>query len=279
MAALSELTRTLISAHLEVFVENLVNDYRNRAVEPMVTPAGYLSRTDAKGSLKPFHAAIVPSEVLRISAFERGLVTRLGSSLEQCALLIARQRYPEAQRGYELSGDISTNALAEIDRQLDAFERVNSDGKRRPALNDMVDAVLRVNSGGPTAERRKKVDLFLRSSSGSEYYFEMKSPKPNKDQCARITQGILQVHALRQQARPKVRSYLAFPYNPYGNSRADYNWSYPKNYLPFDEAVLVGDEFWTLLGGPGAYEELLEIYHYVGRVKGKFIAEALAFGN
>ena len=68
-------------------------------------------------------------------------------------------------------------------------------------------------------------------------------------------------------------------YNPYGNSREDYNWTYPKNYMPYDDAVLIGDEFWRIVGGPTTYQELLEIYRYVGRVKGKYIADALAFGT
>lgn len=279
MATLSELTKTRITAHLEVFVENLVNDYRNRAVATMTSVPEYLSLSDAKGGLKPFHAAIVPSEVLRISAFERGLVTRLGTSLEQCALLIARDRHFEAQRGYEVVGGVSTGALAEVDRQLEMYERTTSDPARRPSLDDMIASVLKANQSGEMALRRKKADIFFRANDGSEFYFEMKSPKPNKDQCARITQGILLIHALRGLARPKVNCYLAMPYNPFGNRREDYTWSYPRNYMPYDDAVLIGEEFWTMVGGQGAYEELLEIYRYVGRVKGKFIAEALVLGS
>ena len=279
MSAISELTKTRIVAHLEVFVENLVSDFRNRAVASMTDATDYLALSDPKGGLRPFHAAIVPSEVLRISAFERGLVTRLGTSLEQCALLIARDRHVEAQRGYEVVGGVSTAALAEIERQLDMYERTTSDPARRPSLDAMIDSVLKANQSGEMALRRKKADIFFRANDGSEFYFEMKSPKPNKDQCARIMQGILLIHAQRGLSRPRVNCFLAMPYNPYGNSRKQYTWSYPLNYMPFDDAVLIGEEFWTLLGGAGTYEELLEIYRYIGQVKGKFIAEALAFDS
>ncbi len=99
MAAISSVTRSKILAYLEVFVEKLVEDFRGRAVQSMTGPADYLSKTDKKGGLKPFHAALIPSEVLRISAFERGLVTRLGTSFEECAKLIALDHHQDAKEG------------------------------------------------------------------------------------------------------------------------------------------------------------------------------------
>lgn len=279
MPAISELTRAKIIAHLEVFVENWVEDYRGRTAESMTTVQNYLSKTDKRGGLKPFHAALVPPEVLRISAFERGLVTRLGSSLEECAKVIALDHHRDAQRGYVLQGEISTEALAKIEEQVATFEHVPANATSRPSLESMLDGILRADELGTRIGRDKKVDLFVLGRDGNEYYFEMKSPKPNKDQCLRITQGILQIHALRRQSQPQVRGYLALPYNPFGNSRDTYNWSYPKNYMPYDEVVLIGGEFWALIGGPTTYQELLELYRYVGGIKGKYVADALAFGN
>jgi len=55
------------------------------------------------------------------------------------------------------------------------------------------------------------------------------------------------------------------PYNPFGDSRADYRWGYAMNYTPFDEAVVIGAEFWNLLGGSSIYQELLALYEEVGR--------------
>ena len=277
MSAISDVTRTKIIAHLEVFIENWVEDYRGSTSQAMTSPKAYLEMKDKKGRLKPFHAALVPPEVLRISAFERGLVTRLGTSFEECAKLIALDHHKDAVRGYVLRGEVSESSLAEIESQLAAFEHSTSDGERRLDLHSMIERVLSANNTGQYINRDKKIDLYIRTHHDEEYYFEIKSPKPNKDQCLRIMQGILQVHALRKQDRPEVKSYLAFPYNPFGNSRADYNWTYPKNYMPYEETVLIGDEFWTLLGGPTTYLELLELYRYVGSVKGKYVAEALAF--
>jgi hypothetical protein len=67
-------------------------------------------------------------------------------------------------------------------------------------------------------------------------------------------------------------------YNPYGPDRSDYRWSFAINYTSFNDSVVIGQEFWQIVGGPAAYEELLEIYQEVGREKGKYMIDALAFG-
>lgn len=89
---------------------------------------------------------------------------------------------------------------------------------------------------------------------------------------------LLRFHLLREMNRPQVQSYYAMPYNPYGASKSDYKWSQAISYLPFDEAVLIGQDFWNLVGGETAYGELLEIYLEVGREKGKYMLDSLAFG-
>ena len=57
-----------------------------------------------------------------------------------------------------------------------------------------------------------------------------------------------------------VQAYFAVVYNPYGLTCADYRWSFALGYTPFDQAVVIGDEFWNVVGGPTVYEESLKIY-------------------
>jgi hypothetical protein len=42
--------------------------------------------------------------------------------------------------------------------------------------------------------------------------------------------------------------------------------------------VLIGEEFWKIIGGKGTYEELLDIYREVGHEKSKAMMDALLFG-
>lgn len=67
-------------------------------------------------------------------------------------------------------------------------------------------------------------------------------------------------------------------YNPYGPTREDYGWTIPQSYMPFDQGVVIGHEFWDIIGGPTAYRELLEMYQTVGKEKSKYMIDTLAFG-
>jgi hypothetical protein len=48
--------------------------------------------------------------------------------------------------------------------------------------------------------------------------------------------------------------------------------------MPFDDGLVIGHEFWEIIGGPEAYKELLDIYRTVGKEKSKYMIDALAFG-
>ncbi|MGH7275209.1 MAG: TdeIII family type II restriction endonuclease, partial [Nitrospiria bacterium] len=131
------------------------------------------------------------------------------------------------------------------------------------------DLVARVLSRttGPQTPRWKVSDIFFKESNGNETYIEVKSPKPNKGQCVEIADRQLHIHAIRKSGPPKVRTYFAMAYNPYGDKKADYNHSF-KRYLDMDRQVLLGAEFWDLVGGTGTYQEVLSIYREVGLEKG-----------
>ncbi len=47
--------------------------------------------------------------------------------------------------------------------------------------------------------------------------------------------------------------------------------------MPFDQVVVIGQEFWDIVGGVGAFEELLGIYQQVGREKSKYMLDSLSF--
>jgi len=277
LTTISSATREKIKGFLEGFIQGLVNEYKSRAVSA-IDPKAYLSQKSVEGRLKPFHAAIFPPELLRINAFERGFSTRLGSTFEECARLIAREHHSDAQRGYNISGKISLSALNEIERQVAFFEHAAVKGGPKPSLQKMVKAALAARTKVDLQSRTLKADLYILASNGTKFLFEMKSPMPNKGQCLEVIQRLLRFHLVLGQPRPKVKAYFAMAYNPYGPKRDDYRWPYARNYMPFDQAVLLGHEFWEIVGGPNTYEELLAIYQEVGIEKGKNMIDALAFG-
>lgn len=278
MAAISAKTREKIKGYIEGFIQGIIDEYKGRIIEKPSTAIEYLSRVSRKGELKPFQAALIPPELIRINQFERGLSTRLGTSLEECARLIALEYHQDARRGYDIRAEVSIAAFAEAERQKEYYEYVAKGGQAKPSFEQMITAVLNARHSDDLATKTVRADLYILANDGTEYLFEIKAPKLNKGQCLEVTQRLLRFHLLRGANRPQVQAYYAMPYNPYGVTKADYKWSYARNYLPFDQAVVIGNEFWNIVGGATAYEELLEIYLEVGREKSKYMLDALAFG-
>jgi hypothetical protein len=278
MAAISAKTREIIKGYIEGFIQGIIDEYKGRIIEKPSTAIEYLSRVSSKGELKPFQAALIPPELIRINQFERGLSTRLGTSLEECARLIALEYHQDARRGYDIRAEVSVAAFAEAECQKKYYESVAKEGQAKPSFEQMITAVLNARHSDDLATKTVRADLYILANDGTEYLFEIKAPKLDKGQCLEVIQRLLRFHLLRGANRPQVQAYYAMPYNPYGVAKADYKWSYARNYLPFDQAVVIGDEFWNIVGGATAYEELLEIYLEVGREKSKYMLDALEFG-
>lgn len=278
MSTITPLTRAKIKAYLEVFIERTVELHRGREIDAFTSSTDYLNLTSAKGRLKPFHAALLPKSISRISAFERSLSTTLGTTFEECARLIALDHHAAAQRGYDIAGTITGETIQEIERQTAIRERAVESGMELPTLDQMIDQVTTRSGSVSEVLRRVRVDLFVQTYDGRELYFELKSPVPNKGQCIEVIQRILRIHALRGIPRPQIQAYFAMAYNPFGSTREHYKWSIARQYLPFDQAVVIGHEFWTLIGGDTTFAELVEIYREVGEEKAKYVVDALAFG-
>lgn len=277
MAAINPITAQRIKAYLETFIENKVEDIKRRRLPIFDDLEAYMIAESSRGRLKPFHAAIIPKEIMRINAFERSFSTTLGTTFEECARLIALDHHDHAERSYDFRGLISTSALNEIEHQVAYYDRNTSSNLQRPTLNEMITAALAAR-GDDLEERTVRADLYVRAKDGTEYFFEIKSPKPNKGQCLEVTQRILRFHLLSGKERPAVKAYFAMAYNPYGPTREDYGWTIPQSYMPFDQGVVIGHEFWDIIGGPTTYTELLEMYQTVGKEKSKYMVDALAFG-
>ena len=142
MSAISSTTRVIIKAYLEVFIDNLVNEYRGRLIPKLDIPAAYLSSPSSTEQSELLQTALVPSELLRINEFERAFSSRLGTTYEECAKLIALEHHQEASRSYEISGEVSIEAINEIERQIALFEQSADKNANKPAFEEMIEAVL-----------------------------------------------------------------------------------------------------------------------------------------
>lgn len=101
-------------------------------------------------------------------------------------------------------------------------------------------------------------------TNNKRYAFELKAPLPNSDQTKVSKEKILKLYSMDP---PQVDgAYYALPYNPYGR-RQDYAWSFPARWFNMkkDEVVLIGDEFWEKIGGPGTYQSFIQAVNEMGR--------------
>ncbi len=113
--------------------------------------------------------------------------------------------------------------------------------------------------------KRPRVDLFLQSNDGTEYYFDLKTAKPNIDEIVGYKRKMLEWIAIRGTVNPlpkRIYTGLAIPYNPYEPQPYD-RWTF-QGMFDLPNELKVAEEFWDFVGGRGAYEELLQIFENVG---------------
>lgn len=267
-------TRISIKGYLEGFIDGLIQQHKPQEKPPRLQEfdMDYGESEPTDGSYKPFHEAIIPEQVLRVSSFERSFSTKLGSTFEECARLIASRKYKMAKRGFVATGQMPGASTTKIEELVNQIAR-----DHKPNFLQLIDEVLKVEDE-TWVERPVVSDLYLEDKSGVRYFFELKSPKPNKGQCLEIAERLLRIHAITQENRPKVNAYFAMAYNPYGSRKEDYKHSFSLQYLDMKNEVLLGEEFWEVVGGKGTFGELLDIYREVGREKTKAMMDALLFG-
>lgn len=264
--------RAQIKGFLEGWLESIIEEIKAKSSILKATDFRPIRDFSKEGNIKPFQEALLPEGILRINEFERTLSTKLGTSYEECARLIATQKFPTVQRGYRIEGPVSKNAIKEIENLTN---KVNTNGRPENYL-DLVKKIVSISKDGKDETRSRVTDLYLKDKDGNETFFEIKSPKPNKGQCVEVLDRQLQTHAIRRAGAPKVRTYFAMAYNPYGSSRSSYKHSFSIKYLDMENQVLLGKEFWDFLGGSGTNEEIVAIYQEVGKAKAQDIIDKLA---
>ena len=108
------------------------------------------------------------------------------------------------------------------------------------------------------------IDLFLEANDGTEYYFDIKTAKPNIDNIVDYKRKMLTWVALRGAIPPKPKIYtgLAIPYNPYEPKPYD-RWTF-QGMFDLPNELKVGEEFWNFIGQEDTYEQLLNVFEKVG---------------
>jgi len=208
-------------------------------------------------SAKPLYAALVPDEIFKGSHFERRFVTPFGGVWEKLSEVVAHEYHGNCSKGYTVTGEVSSERLRRIQEVLNKLEHKKK-GTERVEPNWDAELAYILEGKGEAIPTSVVCDIFIDSqTTGKKYAFELKGPLPNSDQTKVSKEKIFKLMAMNP---PKVDfAFYALVYNPYGE-KVDYNWAFPKRWFNMqeDSSVLIGDEFWDLIGDADTYKIFID---------------------
>jgi len=209
-------------------------------------------------SSMPFLSRLIQdSEKVAAYSFIHSIATTLGMSIyEDVSKIIAEETAKECFTKYDVGGVISREQKSVID---DIVRKLRN-GENKVNSAQEIKEVLRASAKDGKAQKDGAIADFFMVRNGEEYYFEIKTVKPNIDVFTKSKVKLLEWVARRR--RP-VKTFLAFPYNPY----------HPQPYERFTEQgvlekgkeFLIGKEYWDFLGGKDTFEQVLTLFDSVGK--------------
>jgi type II restriction enzyme len=208
----------------------------------------------------PFHYRLLGKDRMALFSFIHSLNTAFGTSIfEPVAVELGRNRFKKIEKQYIVGDNIFSNCqnkITEIINRLTIEPKPNKD-KELKLLRESLSGKL--NKLKPT-----KVDLFIETKEGEQYFFDLKTAKPNKGGFQKYKQTLLEWVgiALTQNKEAKVHSVIAIPYNPY-EPKPYSRWTMA-GMIDLEKELKVAEEFWDFLGSEGTYIELLDCFEKAG---------------
>ncbi len=216
---------------------------------------------DEEDSAKPFQYALLTEEGYLSKSFIHGLETSLGSWYETIAEIIAHENFKAVAKlkgTSKLTGQITNNAIQKIESILNDLDMRT----QKPNNDKETEDIFAVAQSGNSGQREQTVDLYLEHFDGREVYFEIKGPKPNKNEMKAARHDLLDIYAMRAFAGKNVNVFLGMYYNSYYPNQYK-RWT-ALRFFELEKNFLVGETFWDYLGGNGTYNQLIQIFEDVG---------------
>lgn len=247
---------------INLAIKRVVTDLMNRVMTKVTVDDPFIKEDHRRR--KPLYAALVPDEIFKGSHFERRFVTPFGRVWEQLAEVVAVEFHGGCQMGRRVTGMVGKEALRRIQEVLAKLEHPGRGAARvKPDWKAEL-AYIRAGGGEPIPVD-VVCDVFIESAeTGLKYAFELKGPLPNSDQTKVSKEKMLKLLAMSPATVD--HAFYALPYNPYGKKQ-DYAWSFPARWFDMraDSSVLIGGEFWDLIGGQGTYANFIREVNSLGK--------------
>lgn len=217
----------------------------------------------------PFLSRLVQdSEKVASYSFIHSIATSLGMSIyEDVSKIIASENSEECFTKYGMGGVLSREqkyVIANIVREL------RNNHSEKSNIEKEIKEVLRASATDGKYQKDGNIADFYMKRNGVEFYFEIKTVKPNIDVFKESKIKLLEWVARK---RKLIKVFLVFPYNPYHPQ--PYSRFTMQNMMDYPNDFLVGIDYWDLLGGKNTFEQLLEVFDNVGKVYKKRILEKI----
>lgn len=200
-----------------------------------------LSNYNPETQSMPFHYRLLGKNRMALFSFIHSINTMLGTSIfEKIGELILLHKAKEVKGQYRgLNGYISEKAVICIDTIMRDLKST----RRTPCKPKETKEVIAVAKEGNLGNRiKKRVDIYAKMDDDTEYYFELKSAKPNINEFTGIKKQLLDWIAIRGSiSQPvKIKTILAIPYNPY-EPEPYQRWTL-QGLFDLENEVLVGNQ-------------------------------------
>lgn len=141
----------------------------------------------------PFQYRLLGKDRMALFSFIHSINTMLGTSIfEQVGELIAK---PHAKRAIGQYKEFEGYVSSEVVLAIDTIMRELRAASRKPNKPQETEEVLvAVPKGDKGKKIKKRVDLFVEIKDGTEYYFELKTAKPNINEFTGIKKQLLDVN-------------------------------------------------------------------------------------
>lgn len=242
-------------------VKTVVSDMMERVMNRVLIEDPFIKENHRAS--KPLYSALVPDEIFKGSHFERRFVTPFGGVWEKLAQVVALEAHQDCKMGHSINGTIGKESLRRIQEVLNKLEHSKGKEKIKPDWKKELEYIK--SGGGKLIPVSVVCDIFIESKEDNlRYAFELKAPLPNSEQTKVSKEKLFKLLAMSPQAVDKA--YYALPYNPYG-SKENYKGAFPMRWFNMhqDESVLIGDEFWDLIGGKGTYSNFIKEINILGK--------------
>lgn len=197
----------------------------------------------------------IPEKDRRMYSGIQSLLTTFGQSFyEDMAVSIASVNSDKAERFWKSNQFVSKDRIAKINDIVNNLANKTSKPNREKEVREILNVpnknLTRVDDG-------MIVDVYVKQGN-KEYYFEIKTVGPNIRGFRSHKEQVLTWVA---RADKDIHAALVLPYNPYMPNPYKRPGS---EILELGADLLVGKDFWDILGGKGCYEDIEKAFKKIG---------------